>query len=470
MTDLHHEPAIPDERLLAQLDDAMTRYQTTTGFSCSGSLDIGFTKYGDFTSAKKPVKCPRPILFWRTAKGCKSTTIDSLWTTPRDYENSLEELVEDCSPATFGYEGESVLDEKIRKAGAMDAKGFSTNFNPGDFGIVDTIARELQPGIARAGNQEAVPRWGIVAELYKLNVYSGPLGMFKPHIDTPRGRTHFGSLVVALPTDYKGSSVASQGGQLVVTHEGKKRLYLDQTQWHHPGEIRWVAFYSDCEHEVLPVTAGHRVTLTYQLYVSEYLGGLLQPQVKTPGSACYPMYRSAKDMLASPEFLKKGGILGFWCAYQYPERMEGTDSYQRYPLTLKGADTILFAIFRALGLTVHIKPYEPGSIAGGVGAGEFVDAGIRFQRLLSTEEQEAKAGAAAQIQFQLFNGGHYVGNEIFRHAKWFNKPPTMMNPTGAECLDGPKPTTWIGNETEIDWDYAFRVLLVVVPAFPDRRV
>ena len=32
--------------------------------------------------------------------------------------------------------------------------------------------------------------------------------------------------------------------------------------------VDWAAFYSDCEHEVLEVSKGHRVTLTYNLYVT----------------------------------------------------------------------------------------------------------------------------------------------------------------------------------------------------------
>ena len=40
-----------------------------------------------------------------------------------------------------------------------------------------------------------------------------------------------------------------------------------------PSTIEWVAFYSDCEHEVFEVTKGHRITLTYNLYISEQLGG-----------------------------------------------------------------------------------------------------------------------------------------------------------------------------------------------------
>lgn len=56
-----------------------------------------------------------------------------------------------------------------------------------------------------------------------------------------------------------------EGGQLVVRHQGREQVF----NW--SGEkgnhsIQWAAFFSDCEHEVLEVTSGHRVTLTYNLY------------------------------------------------------------------------------------------------------------------------------------------------------------------------------------------------------------
>ena len=139
----------------------------------------------------------------------------------------MDELVQDCSPATFGRDGENVFDENIRKAGVLDTASFSTNFNPYDFGIVDVVAQELLPGLVRAGKQPVVERWDVIADLYKLNVYSAPSGMFKPHVDTPRGRTHFGSLVVVLPTDFvlvlNGSQVADLllGGQLRVAQKVK---------------------------------------------------------------------------------------------------------------------------------------------------------------------------------------------------------------------------------------------------------
>ncbi|KAH8743414.1 hypothetical protein F5883DRAFT_42319 [Diaporthe sp. PMI_573] len=83
----------------------------------------------------------------------------------------------------------------------------STNFNPYDFGIIDAVAQELLSEIVRAGKEPVVERWGIIAELYQLNIYSGPSGMFKSHVDTPRRQTPFGSLAVVLPTKFQDSTV-----------------------------------------------------------------------------------------------------------------------------------------------------------------------------------------------------------------------------------------------------------------------
>lgn len=76
-------------------------------------------------------------------------------------------------------------------------------------------------------------------------------------VDTPRGATQFGSLVVCLPYPH-------QGGQLRMAHQGQETI----CDWSaKKGEaIKWAAFYSDCEHEVLEVISGHRITLTYNLY------------------------------------------------------------------------------------------------------------------------------------------------------------------------------------------------------------
>lgn len=66
--------------------------------------------------------------------------------------------------------------------------------------------------------------------------------------------------------------------------------------------VQWAAFYGDCEHEVLEVTRGHRITLTYNLYYSS-IGNLAQP-ISMPYRL--PLYSIVRDMLHEPRFMREG--------------------------------------------------------------------------------------------------------------------------------------------------------------------
>ncbi len=95
----------------------------------------------------------------------------------------------------------------------------------------------------------------VMAEFYKLLVY-GPGSFFIGHRDTEKAPGMFATLVVVLPSAFKG-------GDLLVRHRGREaRLPL---RCHEPAEAAFAAFYADCVHEVLPVTEGHRLTLAYNL-------------------------------------------------------------------------------------------------------------------------------------------------------------------------------------------------------------
>jgi predicted 2-oxoglutarate/Fe(II)-dependent dioxygenase YbiX len=95
----------------------------------------------------------------------------------------------------------------------------------------------------------------IVAELYKFLVYDEGC-FFVSHRDTEKSPGMFATLVLALPS-------ASTGGELVVRHKGREAL-LD-LRCEEPSEVAFAAFYADCVHEVLPVTAGCRATLVFNL-------------------------------------------------------------------------------------------------------------------------------------------------------------------------------------------------------------
>lgn len=54
----------------------------------------------------------------------------------------------------------------------MDAELFSSNFHPGEYGILDAVKQVLLPGfgVGRDGKVGREEHRGVRAELYKLNV------------------------------------------------------------------------------------------------------------------------------------------------------------------------------------------------------------------------------------------------------------------------------------------------------------
>ncbi|KAK2000996.1 oxidoreductase [Colletotrichum falcatum] len=254
----------------------------------------------------------------------------------------LERLLRHSQPAIFGRDGQDVYDESYRKALQMDPAAFCTTSDPYSVGIIDAVAQVLLPSVSDSTTHRCVR-----AELYKLNIYSGPSGRFKPHVDTPRSSSQFGSLVVCLP-------VAHDGGQLQVRHKGQEMTFDWSTVQGNdePPAIRWAAFYSDCEHEVLEVTSGHRLTLTYNLHAVRGAGRLTGVS-PTLDPAHLPLFRELKELLSQDPFDGQGGVLGFWCshAYAYNHTEEAP-----LPDALKGVDAVLWECLQALGLKASIAP------------------------------------------------------------------------------------------------------------------
>ena len=167
---------------------------------------------------------------------------------PGASDADIQQLLDVCSVASFGLNDQLVTDTNYRNSLNLDPDNFMTSFQVASTPILHT-ATTMMPTVQ-----------GVQAELYKLNIYSSG-GFFKPHVDTPRSKQMFGSLVVCLPTQFSG-------GQLVTRHYG----HTVKFDWSSPENPRktasWAVFFSDVEHEVLPVTQGHRITLTYNLYAN----------------------------------------------------------------------------------------------------------------------------------------------------------------------------------------------------------
>ncbi|EIW85827.1 hypothetical protein CONPUDRAFT_98979, partial [Coniophora puteana RWD-64-598 SS2] len=240
--------------------------------------------------------------------------------------DELAALASACQPATFGRNQENVLDETYRKAGKMDRSDFATLFHPGDIGLGPIIQNSLL-----CSDRE------FTMELYKLNVY-GEGSFFKPHCDTPRSGSMFGSLVIVFPTPH-------EGGDLVLRHDGKEStidfsdMFADGSQL----SVGYIAFYSDVEHEVMPVKAGHRVTLTYNLYFNN-----LVSVVPHPTETEARLRTSISALVSDPTVLPDGGYLAFGLQHKYP--LEANNYAWVVKRYLKGADEILARACTALKL------------------------------------------------------------------------------------------------------------------------
>jgi hypothetical protein len=156
----------------------------------------------------------------------------------------------------------------------------------------------------------------------------------------------FGSLVIAFPTPH-------EGGALVFRHAEKEwtldsgALLGKQTSPH----IAYATFFSDVEHEVLPVVSGHRVTITYNLY----WGQASSPNIQTTELAEYHhslITSLLESALRDSTLLPNGGWLAFGLRHQYPITSGSSDAMM---IRLKGGDAALARLCRDMGLTVSTK-------------------------------------------------------------------------------------------------------------------
>ena len=159
---------------------------------------------------------------------------------------SAAKLKNVASKAPYGRGEETLLDESVRRSWQVTPE--ELEFEEGWQKKLQHILKAACKGLGVEGKVEAT--------LYKLLYYERG-GFFTRHRDSEKQDRMFATLVVALPCEH-------EGGVLEVRHlERSIRLDLSSVAL---DEIKWAAFYTDCEHELHPVTSGARVVLLYNLY------------------------------------------------------------------------------------------------------------------------------------------------------------------------------------------------------------
>ncbi|OJW20501.1 MAG: hypothetical protein BGO49_04650 [Planctomycetales bacterium 71-10] len=153
--------------------------------------------------------------------------------------------------APYGKGAETLVDLDVRRVWEVDAGLVALSGEGWDETLTEVVAEVAKE--LGLGDSE------IHAHLYKLLLYE-PGGFFLPHRDGEKLDGMVATLVVNLPSEH-------EGGELIVRHDGRRKM----VRFGGPKslELRYAAFYADCEHEVKPVTSGRRLVLAYNLTVAK---------------------------------------------------------------------------------------------------------------------------------------------------------------------------------------------------------
>jgi hypothetical protein len=178
---------------------------------------------------------------WRPAGTLGKPDVDALW--------------ECATPSKFGdlRSGTDVLDEGVRRAREILPDRLRLVLPHG--GSIPWAHTTLVGAVLKTALSVLQPGYPCAVRLHKLNLY-GQGGFFVDHVDTPRDRAMIGTVVVGLPSSHAG-------GALGVTHAGAS--FVHQFASEGKSVASWAALYGDCPHRVEPVTAGCRLTLTFDL-------------------------------------------------------------------------------------------------------------------------------------------------------------------------------------------------------------
>jgi hypothetical protein len=175
--------------------------------------------------------------------------------------SQAEQLKAVCIQAPHGKGEKTILDTSVRNVWKLTSDHFTLE-NPDWQQALDEMAKSVQRELGLSDQK-------VQAHLYDLLLYEKG-GFFLPHKDGERLDGMVATLVIVLPCEHTG-------GELVIRHEGAETVFgfADKKSRF---ATRYAAFYADCEHEVKPLTSGHRLCLVYNLTVAKSAGHIGAPR------------------------------------------------------------------------------------------------------------------------------------------------------------------------------------------------
>jgi predicted 2-oxoglutarate/Fe(II)-dependent dioxygenase YbiX len=175
-----------------------------------------------------------------------SIAIEDIGTLPLPISDIVANaVIAKAKLAPFGKGMKTIVDTSVRNTWEIEPEKLSLDKKIWDANLKHVLKEiKTQMGIAHE----------IEVSLYKLLLYQEG-SFFLKHQDTEKEKNMFGTLIIGLPSEYKG-------GELHISFDGENKVFdfSDNTT-----EFNWVAFYADCHHEVKKIIKGNRVVLVYNL-------------------------------------------------------------------------------------------------------------------------------------------------------------------------------------------------------------
>ena len=170
----------------------------------------------------------------------------------------VDVILKHSKPSPFGKGEETVMDETYRRG--REISGADVTF-PG----YNMFLSEIQSVVSAA---LFVPR-NVTVKLYKLAIYREG-GHFDWHRDTTHSDNHHATVLVALNTSWAGGDFILRRNGIETRMDMKPKVIPPRRSlWGNQSTtaLAVVAFYTDTEHRVEPVTDGVRIVLQYDVEV-----------------------------------------------------------------------------------------------------------------------------------------------------------------------------------------------------------
>ena len=220
----------------------------------------------------------------------------------------VREILAAAESAPYGKGAKTIIDQSVRD---------SLEIKSSKIKLAESWNAAVESAVRFAAGRLGLPADRIQAKLYKLLIYQKG-GFFLPHRDSEKQKGMVGSLIVMLPSSFGG-------GELVVEHGDSRRTFRFEKAA--SGETaEYVAFYSDCQHEVCRVTRGVRVCLAYNLVVKPQRR---RPSGKDAGEADDALVAAVSHWIQS----RPREPMVFALEHQYtanglkPDLLKGNDRY-----------------------------------------------------------------------------------------------------------------------------------------------